>query len=130
MDQEVIFEELSLQIEESDGESEEEIQLITTPTTPTIEEVVAEIREEDDNEERKRAKFLEEACGCLRKCCKEFDSSYTFAVRDNFMEMTTKEKEMVVMGEMMASTRVGDTTCKEKERVNDYTIYSHCGIKV
>ena len=130
MDQEVILEELSLQIEESDGESEEEIQLITTPTTHTIEEVVAEMREEDDNEERKRAKFLEEACGCLRKCFKEFDSSYTFALRDNFMEMTTKEKEMVVMGEMMASTRVGDTTCKEKERVNDYTIYSHCGIKV
>ena len=46
------------------------------------------------------------------------------------MEMTTEEKEMVVMGEMMAYTRVRDTACKEKEKINDYTISSHGGVKV
>ena len=108
--------------------------MIPTEREITLVQPAATEREEDIREKRERTRFTEEGCGCSKECWREFQLSHILLVRDSFLEMTTKEKEMVVMGEIMANTRTGETTFpnkrKEKERVKDYTVYYHGGVKV
>ena len=67
-------------------------------------------------------------------CWKKFDSNYLRATRTKLLELDEKEKDLVIMGQVMATTGCGESTIAnkklERERLKNYTSFYHGGVKV
>ena len=91
-------------------------------------------REIDQTEERRLDSFLEIGCGCSQMCWKKFDPNYLRATRTNLLELDEREKDLVIMGQVMATTGCGESTIAskklERERLKNYTSFYHGGVKV
>ena len=72
-------------------------------------------REIDQTEERRLDSFLEIGCGCSPMCWKKFDPNYLRATRTNLLELDEREKDLVIMGQIMATTCCGEGTIANKK---------------
>ena len=90
-------------------------------------------REIDLIEERRLDSFFEIGCGCSQMCCKKFDPNYIRATRTNLLQLDERENNLVIMGQVMATTGCGESTIAnkklERERLKNYTSFYH-GLKV
>ena len=122
------------EIEEEDTERDlhvEREEMITKEST-ALEEQETEIerRPIDILEDTEVTNFLQNGCGCSQKCWQKFDAEYLQETRSNLMEHTTKEKDLVVMGQLHSVERTPAITEKERERKFNFTYFYHGGIKV
>ena len=67
-------------------------------------------------------------------CWKKFNPNYLRATRNNLLELDEREKELVIMGQVMATTGCGESTIANKKldrkRLKNYTSFNHGGVKV
>ena len=108
------------EIEEEDTERDlhvEREEMITKEST-ALEEQETEIerRPIDILEDTEVTNFLQNGCGCSQKCWQKFDAEYLQETRSNLMEHTIKEKDLVVMGQVIATTFRGKNTSHNRKR--------------
>ena len=70
----------------------------------------SDVREIDEKEQKEVMKFLNDGCGCARKCSKKFDLAKVTDMRNNCAELSRDELDMLVMGEVLSSTSYTDET--------------------
>ena len=91
---------------------------------------------EDRVEEEVCRKFFQDGCGCSDNCHLKFEEDYLRTTRNDMAELSRAELDLVVMGQVMASTHCSDTTRGEtwrkmpRERAHNYSSFSHRGEKV
>lgn len=106
------------EIEKEDTERDlhvEREEMVTKEST-ALEEQETEIERIDILEDTEVTNFLQNGCGCSQKCWQKFDAEYLQETRSNLMEHTTKEKDLVVMGQVMATTFCGKNTSHNRKR--------------
>lgn len=88
----------------------------------------------DIKEDRRVSGFFETGCGCSQECWKKFDAGYLKHTRSNLLELSLSELEMVVMGQIMATTFFQGSTSNnrkiERKRLRTFTTFYHGGVKV
>ena len=81
-------------------------------------EVVIDISDARELEERSIAWFAESGCSCKHfnggPCCKLFSVSHYREVRDQCRDLTRSELDLVVMGQLLALTHSGHMTQAKK----------------
>ena len=98
-------------------------------------EVVIDISDSREMEERSNARFAQGGCSCKHfdggPCCKLFSLSHCQEVRDQCRELTRSELDLVVMGQLLALTHSGHMTQAkkhiQKERTRSFTYFKHGG---
>ena len=70
----------------------------------------SDVREIDEKEQKEVMKFLNDGCGCARKCSKKFHLAKVTDMRNNCAELSRDELDMLVMGEVLSSTSYTDET--------------------
>ena len=98
-------------------------------------EVVIDITDAREMEERSIARFAERGCSCKHfdggPCCRLFSASHYQEVRDQCRELSRSELDLVVMGQLLALTNSGDMTQAKKhipkERQRSFTYFKHGG---
>ena len=98
-------------------------------------EVVIDISDSREMEERSIARFAQDGCSCKHfdggPCCKLFSVSHYQEVRDQCRELTRSELDLVVMGQLLALTHSGHMTQAkkhiQKERTRSFTYFKHGG---
>ena len=70
----------------------------------------SDVREIDEKVQKEVMKFLNDGCGCARKCSKKFDLAKVTDMRNNCAELSRDELDMLVMGEVLSSTSYTDET--------------------
>ena len=108
------------EIEKEDTERDlhvEREEMVTKEST-ALEEQETEIERRiiDILEDTEVTNFLQNGCGCSQKCWQKFDAEYLQETRSNLMKHTTKEKDLVVMGQVMATTFCGKNTSHNRKR--------------
>ena len=119
--------------------------LITTFEQPSHEAAAAvmiELRDIDEIEENKIEEFRDCGCSCSfgpsgTPCCQLFSSAHYAEMREWSIQLTRKERDLVMKSLIVTLTSKGDTTKhasdhrhKSQARKQEYTTYMHLGMKV
>ena len=86
----------------------------------------------DTEEEEMVAQFASAGCGCSKKCSSQFSVDYVRDIRAQCYDLTHSELDMVLLGQLMASTNtiekvVVESGHLEAERKRAYTTFYHAG---
>ena len=91
-------------------------------------------RPTDIEEETACQTFFNQGCGCQARCSEQFPELHYRAIRNDMAELSKQEMDLVIMGQLLATTRAGDSTSAlrhpSKERDHSYTQFMHNGVKV
>ena len=90
--------------EEMNDSNESEEPEENMETQQTQEDDYLEWREIDDHEGEAIRQFLRTGCGCRWSCCSKFDRAHYQKMRDQCSELTHDELDLVLMGQIMATT--------------------------
>lgn len=127
-------------IEESGASSEDdrsfdmlvEEALARVPTNSI--EVECEPTESEEQENQLVVQYMAKGCGCLlnngQQCSSQFTTEYVLDVRASCLELTRNELDMVLLGQLMASTDLSETVGqktkhKEAPRQRTAATYHH-----
>ena len=98
---------------------------------PPAMEVSLELRPCDIDEDRVVEEFMRRGCSCTKwggkACSQQFTTEHVKATRLSMKELTTSQLDLVLMGQLMATTNTCDTTITDKkhhqshQRKRDYT---------
>ena len=99
---------------------------------PSIHDLEVVLRPCDTNEEELVAEFVSTGCSCSKQCSSQFSSGYIQDMRAHCLELSRNELDMVLLGQLIASTNTSNKVAKEsrhleKERERAYTTYYHAG---
>ena len=86
----------------------------------------------DTEEEEMVAQFASAGCGCSKKCSSQFSVDYVRDIRAQYYDLTRSELDMVLLGQLMASTNTSEKVVVESghleaERKRAYTTFYHAG---
>ena len=94
-------------------------------------EVSLELRPCDIDEDQVVEEFMRRGCSCTKwggkACSRQFTTEHVKATRLSMKELTTSQLDLVLMGQLMATTNTCDTTITDKkhhqshQRKRDYT---------
>ena len=78
------------------------------------------------------ARFASAGCGCSKKCSSQFSVNYVRDIRAQCYDLTHSELDMVLLGQLMASTNTSQKVVVESghleaERKRSYTTFYHAG---
>lgn len=102
---------------------------------PSRGEVLLDLRPSDVAENHFVEEFMSHGCSCKRwggkACSLQFTEEYVTEIRMSLKELTTSELDLVIMGQLIAFTKTGNTTSNNKhipqERKRGHTTYYHQG---
>ena len=91
-----------------------------------------DISECDNNEEELVSQFKATGCSCVKRCSSHFSLDYIQSMRTQCLKLSRNELDMVLLGQLIASTNTSDNIALEshhrnKERQRAYTTYYHAG---
>ena len=86
----------------------------------------------DTEEEEMVPQFASAGCGCSKKCSSQFSVDYVRDIRAQCYDLTHSELDMVLLGQLMASTNTSEKVVVESghleaERKRAYTTFYHAG---
>ena len=86
----------------------------------------------DTNEDELVTNFVATGCSCTKRCSSQFSKDHIQSMRANCLQLSHNELDMVLLGQLVASTNTSDKVVTEsrhtnKERKRGYTTYYHAG---
>lgn len=121
---------------DDDEEEEEEAEFTTEQQVQealqNLGDVPVEMRPTDLEEEQMVTQFSTLGCGCHRKCSSQFSPQHIQDMRAQCFELTHTELDMVILGQLVASTNTSTDVSVEsrhlkKERMRGYSTFHHSG---
>ena len=118
--------------EEGDGMSTDQQVQEALQNLTSARDIQVLLRPCDTEEEEMVAQFASAGCGCSKKCSSQFSVDYVPDIRAQCYDLTHSELDMVLLGQLMASTNTSEKVVVESghleaERKRAYTTFYHAG---